>query len=360
MMHSLLSERYGKGEEVTSARFLYHLTDYHGYAYTIDQDSLKTLRSHYVSTTDNPKMNSVGGRDHYDFKFVLDGEAVLAKYKANRYVDSYQEIDVGGRRRTKAYKEYEVGIETTAIEPLSTFLVGTILRFNLFSERGLQWLLYRPTEFKGLFDAKRSAAPHAIKMLYRQLFEWRKPVWVGEQGKLLSRQEMSFIHDAHDIIERGGSFKTGFEQLADKYPIVSHDDEPVVGVDVRRMFLAPKLVKALNGYYRDRPRGKVRVDDVRKLLNHIFDVIGIGNNAVAIIMHEIDKSGLLHPSTEPVTWGGIISKALKGDVEDVISTIEWYGRNTARNREWYDQDGDEGYQAKASHYGTSFGRMGDR
>lgn len=344
--------RFGKKplKKKTKTDVLYHLCDYHGYSYSIDNDALRSLRGSYVSTTNDPSMNSVGGRSHYDFKMVLDGQKLAESYELFEYTDYFY---FTGSRKRNAYNEREIGVETKSIEPLSTYLKGTILRFNLFSEKGIQWLLYKPSAYKGLFDNAKGEAPHAITTLYKQIFEWRKPVWVAETGQLLTKKEMAFLRDAHAIISQGGDFKTGFEELAKTYPIVSHDGEPLTNTDVQRMFLAPKLVDMLNAYYENRKRKDIKPEQVSSLLSTIISAIGLGNNATSVIMGAIEGSGLLHPATEPVTWGGIIRDAMSGDIDKTLDTIKWFGERNRRNREWYDET--DLFQ-NSVHYATSFGR----
>ena len=351
-----LTEKLGKSEipEGTDLTLLYHLCDYHGYSYTIDQNALRVLRGSYISTTNNPNMNTVGGRNHYDFKLVLDGKALVRDYDSFSYVDHYYEVGNSGRRKMKQYKEFEIGLDTKEISPISDYLIGTILRFSLFSEKGIQWLFYEPRAFQGFMDAAKDEAPKAIMSLYHQMFEMRKPVWIEKQGNLMSQQEMAFVRDAYRIAKKGGSFKQGFMKLADKYPIVSHDNVPVTKTDVKRQFLAPRLVKMLNNYYVDRPYSKIKLDDIRKLLTKILTTIGIGNNAVSAIMGAIERNGLIHPSTEPVTWGSIIRDAMTGDIEKTIDHIEWAGEHDKSRREWYDK-----VPYTGAHYGTSFGRLRD-
>lgn len=164
---------------------------------------------------------------------------------------------------------------------------------------------------------------------------------------------MEFLLAAHDIILSGGDFRTGFEELAKRFPMVGHDGRNLTDVDVRRMFLAPKLVDMLNGYYQDRKRKDVDPEEVYKLLNRIISTIGLGNNATNVIMAAIKKSDLLHPSTEPVTWGSIIKDAMTGDVEETIETISFFSKRDKKNREWYDST--DMFQ-NSVHFSTSFGR----
>lgn len=356
-----LFEKYGEGDRVTADQIstLYHLCDYHGYSYTIAQDALRTLRENYVSTTTDPQMNDVGGRSHYDFKFVIDGPALLTDYEGFHYTDHYYELSTNGRRTKKAFAEREVGIRTKSIEPFSKYLIGTILRFSLFSEKGLQWMLYRPLRNKGFMDYQKDEAPQAIFSLYHQLFVLRKPVWVGEQGRLLSAEEVRFVRDAYRIAKSGGGFSEGFRKLADKYPLVDHDQQPVTGTDVKRMFLAPKLVKMLNDYYRDRPRNKINIDQVKNVMQRIFTTIGIGNNAVSVLMGALESSGLLHRATAPVTWGGIIRHAMTGNIDETLEAIQWFGEREKSTREWHDEEDNDIFD-RSSHYTTSFGRTMER
>jgi hypothetical protein len=92
-------------------RFLYHLTDHHGYAHTINANALQS--SGGVSTTTSPKMNGVPGRWHYDFKFVMSGRKLIEAYGAHYYTAHFQYVgqedrmaSLCGKRGSSQHEEH--------------------------------------------------------------------------------------------------------------------------------------------------------------------------------------------------------------------------------------------------------------
>lgn len=84
--HELLAEDV-KGPIVHTIRYrhLYHMTDHHGFAYSVDRNALRPRTQGYVSTTYDPKMNGFVGGNHADFKFSLDGKALARDYGCFKY-----------------------------------------------------------------------------------------------------------------------------------------------------------------------------------------------------------------------------------------------------------------------------------
>ncbi len=349
-----MAKKFGKGDvaKAEEHRMLYHLTDSHGYAYSIAQNALKSTTTE-VSVTYDPNMNHVGGKHHIDFKFVLSRD-VISRYGAHHYNDYYRYVGDSSRRKM-SHKEQELRIETKAIEPLNEFLLGTVLLFPILSEKGVQWLLYDNEAMpNSLFSRHLSDAPRAVHSIYRQLYEWKKPIWKDKVGTLLSEQEMSFIRDAHEISVSGGTFKDGLIKLAEKYPLLDHWGKMLDPTTAKRQFLAPKLVKMLNGYYTTRKIKDLNMDEVKRLLVAIFEAIGIGNNATTVVMHAIEVNGMLHRATAPVTWGIIIKDLMDGDVEQALSDVAYLAKEDASKRVWHDESDMFGH---GTHYGTGFGRL---
>jgi hypothetical protein len=347
-------DKKGGSVEPGAYEVLYHLTDHHGYAYTIDRNSLESPEG--VCTTTNPKMDGVPGRWHYDFKLVLSGK-IIEYAGAHHYTAHFQYV--GDDDNWHAYSEDEVRLDAHKIAPISNYILGTVLLFNLFSEQGIQWLLYGNGARHGLFSKTVSKAPRTVDMLYKHLYEWKKPVWSGKVGKLLSRQEIEFIRDAYAVSQRGGTFKDGMIELCRKYPVVNHWGKPLDAEQARRQFLAPKLVKMLNGYYENRDRKNIKIPRVRKLIQSIFEALGVGNNAVSVLMHQIEVSGLFHVMTPPVVWSGVIREVMNGDIDEAIKNIEFLGQREQSSREWHDNSGPEDWIRRGTHSGTMFGRSSD-
>lgn len=346
------AREFGKGEEARSEdhAVLYHLTDYHGYAHSISNDFLQSTGG--VCTTWNPDMNGVGGRWHYDFKFVLSGK-LLDSYGGDHYTDHFR---YAGDDHWTPFEEDEIRLRTRKIEPLSDYLLGTIFLFDIFSEKSVQWLLYKNVETTGFLGGDKAAAPRAIDCVYKQLFELKKPIWKREIGQPLDAQEMRFIRDAYKISKSGGTFKDGLIKLCARYPIVGHNAKPMDATMAKRQFLAPKLVDMLNRYYVDRKVSDIKVPQVKRLIERMLTAIGIGNNAVAILMHEIEQAGLFHVMTPPVVWSSLFRYALEGDIDEAIKSVRYLGEREKTMRDWHDNADEDAFIRNGSHAGTMFGR----
>ncbi len=333
----------------------YHLTDYHGYSYSISSDKLSTLNYGGLSLTTNPKINSIYGKSHTDFKFVLSSD-FLKLYDANYYSDSYIEIGVNGQRKTKTFKEDEIRLQNKSIDHLSSYLQGTVLLSDLFSEKTIQWFLYSCLANNGSFFSGEalSEAPMAIESMYTQLYIWKKPIWIKEIGNLPSKEEMMFIKDCHNIAKSGKGFKEGIKKLAAKYPIIDHFGEMIDPVYAKRMFVSSKVVEVLNSYYAGRKYTKTSKEGILKTITRCIKLIGVGNNELGALLDRIERSSLLHPTTKAVQWGSILKDLIKFDIDGAFETIKYYEKENAKNVEWYDSD--SSLRKYQTHCGTSFGR----
>ncbi len=330
----------------TKHKFLYHMTDHHGYAYTIDRDALRSLTGSHVSTTYDPNNNYIYGQNHADFKFVLNAKPLVSKYGGFEY-------DFHSRQSDGSFvslDEREIGINTQSIEPFKPYLVGTVLLFGIFTRKAIQWLLYDNPERKHNYG--KTAAPRAVEALYRQVMIWKRPIWIGAEVRKPTAKEVAFLKDAFRIHERGGNFKDGMLALTDKWPVVDHFGRMLDGRTVARLEQSEEIYGILNAYYRDRPYTEVDPDHVRRLFKRSLDVLGLNANITTTIMHEIEKHGLFHPVMEPVEWGVVIKNLMYGDVDSAIEDIEFYAdkKKTAIAR----FNDDPGYYQSARHVGTMF------
>lgn len=350
---------FGKGEAITSSKqfpVLYHLCDYIGFAYALEQDALRS-RGTYLSTTWDEKMNHVEGRPFALFKFVVDG-SVIDHYGAFHYDDSAIEIGVGGKRLGQvSHNEREIGIATTEVTPFSHYHHGTVLMFDLFSESGLQWLLYRNRGNRDGFGEKNSPTKQAIHAIHDHLFVLKKPLWKDKVGNLLTVEEMKLLKEVRRVSLLDLPFTKALEELADKLPIVDHQRKPVDRRTLVRRHMAPKLVELLNSYFADRLVRDVDVSKVRMIIEKAMKMLGLGNNAEAIIMHKIDTSGILHPTTPAVGWGSVITAMMDADIEEVCNTIDYVVDMERGRKEWWDSSDDGSVMWRhAVHSGTRFGR----
>ncbi len=349
---------YGRGADVAPDQFpiLYNLSDYIGFAYAIESNSLRS-RGSYVSTTWDPNMNHVVGRHGTVFKMVLNGRLLIEDYGAFHYDDSGIEVGSNGSRKRVSHNENEIGVNTRAVDPLSKYHLGTILNFDLFTEDGLQWLLYRNKGSDGGFmSEKRAATMQAIHIVYDHVFVRHKPIWYQKMGKPLANNQLAYLKDVYEVSERNLPFAQSLEIISDKYPISDWRKNVVDRETYIRRHMAPQMVKIINDYYQNRWYADVDLVAVRSLLDRCIKMLKLGSNAEAVIMHEIDVSGLLNPTTPAVIWGGIITDAMDGDIDEVIEMIRYEAKNTHKIRKmWDERDGDP-FFGHAMHAGTQFGR----
>ncbi len=128
------------------------------------------------------------------------------------------------------------------------------------------------------------------------------------------------------------------------------------GNDVKRQFLGHKLCTTLNKFYIGRRRETIKVEQIKKLIEKLLTTIGIGNNAVTTLMHEIDAAGLFHPMTAPVVWSGILRGAMEGDIDEAIKTAKFLGKRERHGRDWYDDSQRGEFLRRGAHDPTMFGR----
>lgn len=338
--------KMGELAHETKHRFFYHMTDSHGFAYSIQENALRALRQSHVSVTWDKGMNSVYGYYHSNFKFVLRAPALMRAYGGYSFDHM---IRVGDRY--KSLKEREMRINTNEIAPLSEFLYGTVYIHNIFSQKFIQDLFYEHGDSRGFFDAKKSAAPRGIEALYRHMVEWKKPLWVGSQHRRPTAQELKFLADAFAIHESGGSFHDGLGKLSDLYPVIGHWNEHLDSTMVKRRLYKNKIVDAYNGYFMKRRVNDVEPDDVRRLLRNALDVLELNSNIQTTVFGVCEELGLFHPAVAAVDWGMIIKPLADGDVEESIRSAKYVAEKTEWQRERHDRsNGDNNY----IHAGTSF------
>lgn len=259
---------FGKGADITEPdKFpvLYHLCEYRSFSYAINNDVLKS-RSNYVSTTYDEKMNSVVGKPHAIFKLVLDGKKLIDTYGAFHYDDSAIVIGRNSRRRV-SHNEREIGIATKHISSLTDFLIGTVLVFDLFSETGLQWLLYtNPGQSSGFMQKEISPSPRAIDTLYHHAFVLKKPIWKRKVGESLTSKELHLLKEVYRVSKLDLPFTKALEHIAGKFPIVDLWKKQIDKETYVRRHMAPHMVKLLNTYFQSRRASSVDVSMVKKII----------------------------------------------------------------------------------------------
>lgn len=344
---------FGKGNSVQGLDYptLYHLCEYHAFSYAIENNKILSHGS-YVSTTWDATMNHIVGKPHTYFKIVLNGTKLIDQFGGFHYDDSALEIG-GERRRRVSHNEREIGIGTREVKPLNEFHKGTVLLFDLFTEGGLQWLLYRnPGQKSGFMSTEISPTGRAIDTLYYHLFNLKKPVWKMKVGNNFDARDIAFLKQVYRVARLDLPFAKSLEMLADAFPIRDHWNKQVDKQMLVRRHMAPKFVHLINNYFQDKPYAEVDADEVKSLIEKCIKEIDLGNNANAIIFNALNESGLYHATTEAVTWGGILKSCMDGDIDEILSDIAFFTKRALPRIEFLDRMGYE----HSRHAGTDFGR----
>lgn len=314
--------------------YLYHMTDSSGFAYAMAHDFLTALRQKHVSTTFNPNINHIQGRDHIAFKFVLDAPLLLKTYGGYDYVDTYTAIGTTGNSK-KNYKEDEIRINTEAIKPLSSYLKRVVIMTNLFSAKMILWLSSRPSNDN---HVKAEYPIKAIEGIYAAIFEHNIPVSIMDYGKErdLTDTELDYIKDIHILVSKGMKSEEIVASLIDKYKIYDYDNKTVFN---RNMVERKKRVKdiqsLLNGYYASRKYRDVDVNRVKNIISAILKILKV--DQADTIFKEMEDNKLFHPTTAPVDWSIVLKDIIKDEpFDEIIETIQWIGENNAHKREYFD------------------------
>ena len=256
-----------------------------------------------------------------------------------------------------SHNEREIGIDTPVIEPLTDYLMGTVLLMDIFTENGIQWLLYRNKgRGTGFLSQEVSPTEQAISTLYRHVFVMKKPVWKYRVGNGFTKQELTLLREIYRVSKFDWPFTRSLEYLSDKFPIRDYHDKPVDQQTYVRRHMAPKMVKLLNSYFANRPMEQVDPAMVKTIINQCIDMMGFGNNITTYIKQALDESGLYHQTTEAVAWGGILKSIMDGDVDDILETIDFFEERDKRTRDRWDQDTSDNMRKYRIHSGTDFGR----
>lgn len=349
----LYEHKVGPLSHETKHKFLYHLTNAHGYAYTIEQNALKALREKHISTTYDPNTSGVFGHMHCDFKFVMNGKALVEKFGGYSF-DHYIRVSGTTESTYESLDEKEIRLGTGKVANFDEYLIGTVLLFKVFSQRSIQWLLYDNEKSDGgIFGTRVDHAPRAIDALYKQMFELKKPVWVGRENRVLSNQEMAFLADAHHLSQSGGDFEAGMRKLCGKYPVTDHWNKNLDTAIVIRRQMAAEIVSRYNAYFVGRKSRDTSKDALETLFRNTIRMLGLGSNAEAILLSAAEENNLYHPIIRAVDWGIIIHELFDGDIEEALTAMRGMKTDRARNIAWYDSKPE--FHGENIHVGTRFG-----
>lgn len=344
----LKEDRKGPTKRTTKYRYLYHLTDHHGFAYSVEQNVLRSLRYSYVSTTYNPNMRTFVGGQHTDFKFILNGPKLAKTYGVFNY-DFHAWYSDGTRR---SLNEFEIGINTRSIEPLREFCEGLDLLFPLFSQSGIQWLMYDNPKTNYLFDVPKSAAPRGIEALETVMNVWKVPVTVDKRP--MTNQEKDFIARVLEIHRSGGNFRLAMRRLVREFPILDHMGEELNRATVIRLQLGDKITDLFNKYFQNRYASDVKPDEVRALVMRAARALRLNPNWMGHVLAHAEKKGMFHPAIPVVEWSIVFRHLIYNDYEGAMKAIDYVTKRNEWTRERFDS---KEIGANFIHAGTAFPSM---
>lgn len=327
-----LFEKEIKGAMVKPGAYstLYHITDYQGFSVSVSKNSLNAFRQDYISTTWDPTMNAVGGRDHYHFKFVLNGDKCLTAFPANRH-KSYAKYSDGSGHHD--WDEREVALQTKSISPLNEYVTGLTLLVPIYSRSFIQWMFYEIKEWHSFMGNKvTDSAPKGIESLRVVFKDWGIPLSVYEQGaaRPLNQKEKLFINSCFKLIRKGMHFDKALKLLVDEYPeeIADHFDGPLTSHGLRAAGLVPKYLKQINNAIGEKDIYKMNTNKVRVIIQKMLKELGYDEDSIARVIRACEENQMFHPMVEPVNWSTIIRGIVKNrSINAIIDTIGWVGEN---------------------------------
>ncbi len=344
---------------------LYHLTDYQGFSVSVNKNSLNAFRQNYISTTWDESMNSVGGRDHYHFKFLLNGDKCLSEFPANRHKSYAQYTDGSGHHD---WDEREVALQTQSIAPLQDYLTGLAIIIPIYSRSFIQWMFYEIREWNSLMGGKvTDSAPKGIESLRVVFKDWGVPLYRSENGKLrpLTQKEKLFINDCFGLIHKGITFKNALITLVDKYPeeIDDHMRDKMTPAGLSMEQLAPKYIKRINKAIGEKDIYRMNTNSVRKVVKGMFEDLKYSTDDVHRLMKACEENQLFHPMMEPLWWSIIIRNLVNNrSVNAIIDNIGYIAQHKLgpQIQHWWD-DGKRPRWGTKRHYkafdgGGSLGR----
>lgn len=342
-MKRIFERATGPVSHQTEYRLLYHLCDRHSFSHVINTNRLTALRESHVSVTYDPNKDGVFGYHHMDFKFVIDGQKIVNKYGAYPFDHHIRVGDQG----MESLDERELRLNTKHVENFSSYHVGTVLLFNVFTRRSLQNLLYRnANDSYGKTDS-----PFGVEMLHKQIFELKRPVWVGRKGRRINDREMLFVLDAKKIIDDGGDFDQGLRDLADKYNIIDHSGKTLDRQMVIRQQMTPVIADKINQHFSGKRPSEIDPAQSKKLFGDILSMLEIGGNAKAHFVYEAEKANFFHPVVPPIEWTIVLRDIIQGDYEEATEAMTYLVKRNAHMIKDFDNN-EDGMAKYFRHYGV--------
>lgn len=324
---------------------LYHLTDANGFGYSIEKNSLQTLRYDYVSTTHSPNMNKFVGGDFHFFKFILDGKKLAQDYG----IFPFQFYTNQG----EALEEFEIGINTKMIQPLREYLKGVVLIFpkGLFSYQALIWLTRYHLERKsGFLSSATSSAKPAIRTLAK-LFQWNVPIWNQKEGQTFSAKEIELLKDILNCYKRKTSEDDCIEFLLGKYNIEDYFGKKYTRQRFVQEKMGPRITKMFNDYFSGRKYNNVDSDIVKKIVEDSLNLLDIGKSKTSYFLNLAEKYNLFHPVIAPVEWSILFREIIEENQKNWEDTFKFISDRNKTAMKRFDEKNDD---MQPIHSGTSF------
>ncbi|MFA5490792.1 MAG: hypothetical protein WC284_16555 [Candidimonas sp.] len=344
-----------RGQVVRKIKYdeLYHLTDSHGFSYSVSQNSLESIEGH-ISVTFNPNINFIFGRDYYDFKYILDGHTIAADYGVYRYVFHTTEVGSKGERQV-ALSEDEYRINSRILKPLQKYLSGIILLFPVLSEKCIKWLSEH--HGNGYLFRKLTPSSPSIMALYDVMIKWKKPIYVLEGGKKrkLNKIEISFLSDILRMVKDNMYYFDILDELIEKYDIIDFSKKPINRKIMNRRKIQSQFVRELNSFYN---RHYVEIDkqEIQDFIFSWIDKFKLSGNESTFLKSALLDGNMIDPSIPPVEWGiifrGIVNDEPIDEIVDVIPYLVNRNRGIRKEIESFLQTGEPSWMSHQKHTGT--------
>lgn len=322
-----INELHTKKQEVTyntEYDTLYHITDYHGLIESSFSNALKSKTNNYISTTYDPTMNYVVGRNFYDFKFILDAKKCAEDFG----VFGVEDFHYVGDELIKM-DEREIGIKTGKISPLLDYTTGMVVLINLFSKSFLQSMFYRRN------DDKSRTGINALKTLKRA----GVPLYAYDKGKHrpFNKNELELLSYCLSIRNDYDDFYDALEKVVNKFNIKDHFGGHIDIMQPFREKLRDNAITIINDTLTTKKMKDITSEDVIGMIERIMKLFKYGNNFTSYIVSIIQDMKLDDGFIPPFEWSSFVRDLIKNeDMENYIEnfkyTVEKY---RILNRETY-------------------------
>lgn len=305
---------------------LYHITDYIGLSYSVSTNTLTSLRQTGVSFTYSKNVNSVGGRNHYDFKLILDSKKLYEDSYNAHYYKSLASVSDG---TTHTYDEKEVRIEEAEIKPLSRYLNGVVILIDIFSRKFIQWMFYKITETTSFFGTTTSGAPRGIDSLRKLVMEWNVILYrQGNKIRRLNQNELKFISECYKLaMDPDENFRSALKKLTYLFPnIKDHFGNILSHETVNREDHAHDIMNKINHQLAGIPIKKIDPKKTRQVILSCIKQLGYNDNIVKNFDHIFSELQLYSPAIEPVVWSSIFKDFINGNLDDIYDGAVFLSR----------------------------------